>query len=170
MRRAREVGQDLVEVAPHERPPVCRIMDYGKWKYQQKKKHKKHHEQQLKEVRLSPKTDDHDREIKIKRAHEFLADGDKVQFTMLFRGRERFHQDRGYAIFKEILDLFGEEVKVERPARMEGRRMTMVLIPNKVLPKPAAPKAPAAPSASPAPQATNMPPLPPPSQSVAAPQ
>ena len=74
LRRAREAGLDLVEVAPTERPPVCRIMDYGKWKYQQKKKHKTHHrEQQLKEVRLSPKTDDHDKQIKVNRAREFLA-------------------------------------------------------------------------------------------------
>lgn len=136
MRRAREAGLDLVEVAPQERPPVCRIMDYGKWKYQQKKKHKKHHEQQLKEVRLSPKTDDHDREIKVNRAREFLEAGDKVQFTMLFRGRERFHQDRGYAIFNAIIAGFGDLAKVERPARMEGRRMTMVLTPSKVVARP----------------------------------
>lgn len=150
MRRAREAGLDLVEVAPQERPPVCRIMDYGKWKYQQKKKHKKHHEQQLKEVRLSPKTDDHDREIKVGKAREFLEDGDKVQFTMLFRGRERFHQDRGYTIFREIVASFGESIKVERPAKVEGRRMTMVIIPNKVTPKPAGAKpAPVAPAVSP---------------------
>ncbi len=131
LRRAREAGLDLVEVAPTERPPVCRIMDYGKWKYQQKKKHKKHHEQQLKEVRMSPKTDDHDREIKMNRAKEFLADGDKVQFTMIFRGRERFHQDRGYSIFGEIVEQLSQVAKVERPARTEGRRMTMVLAPDK---------------------------------------
>lgn len=137
---------DLVEVAPTERPPVCRIMDYGKWKYQQKKKHKTHHrEQQLKEVRLSPKTDDHDKEIKVNRARDFLGQGDKVQFTMVFRGRERFHQDRGLAIFREIVAGFGETAKIERPPKMEGRRMTMVLSPDKPAVKPAAkPKAPAA--------------------------
>jgi len=141
LRRAREAGLDLVEVAPTERPPVCRIMDYGKWKYQQKKKHKTHHrEQQLKEVRLSPKTDDHDKEIKVNRAREFLTQGDKVQFTMIFRGRERFHQDRGLAIFRAIVESFGETAKIERPPKMEGRRMTMVLAPDKpaAKPKPAA--------------------------------
>lgn len=138
LRRARELGLDLVEVAPTERPPVCRIMDYGKWKYQQKKKHKKpHHEQQLKELRLSPKTDSHDKNIRIERAREFLTHGHKVQFTMIFRGRERFHQDRGHTIMREIVESLGELAKVERPPRMEGRRMIMVLVPNKVAPKPA---------------------------------
>lgn len=135
LRRAREAGLDLVEVAPHERPPVCRIMDYGKWKYQQKKKVKKHHEQQLKEVRMSPKTDARDKEIKVARACKFFEQGDKVQFTMLFRGRERFHQDRGIVIFQAIIDQLGEAVKVERPPRTEGRRMTMVLSPGKIAPK-----------------------------------
>ena len=79
-----------MEVAPNVRPPVCRLMDYGKWKYLQKKNVKKHHEQQTKEVRLRPKTDTHDRQIKINRAIEFFTKGDKVQFTMVFRGRERF--------------------------------------------------------------------------------
>lgn len=151
LRRAREAGLDLVEVAPTERPPVCRIMDYGKWKYQQKKKHKKHHhEQLLKEVRLSPKTDEHDREIKVNRAKAFLGHGDKVQFTLLFRGRERFHQDRGYAIMREIAAGLADMAKVERPAKMEGRRMTMVLTPEKATPKPPAKKPESAPPPKPA--------------------
>jgi len=165
LRRAREAGLDLVEVAPTERPPVCRIMDYGKWKYQQKKKHKTHHrEQQLKEVRLSPKTDDHDKEIKVNRAREFLAQGDKVQFTMIFRGRERFHQDRGLAIFRTIVESFGEMAKIERPPKMEGRRMTMVLAPDKptAKPKPAASRTNAAPAkpaqAASAPEPSAVPP------------
>jgi translation initiation factor IF-3 len=162
LRRAQEAGLDLVEVAPMERPPVCRIMDYGKWKYQQKKKHKKHHEQQLKEVRFSPKTDDHDREMKVNRARRFIGDGDKVQFTMLFRGRERFHQDRGLAMFQAIVATFGETIKVERPPRMEGRRMTMVIAPNKAVAKPATAKK-AAPTPAPPPSA--RPPAPPPSSS-----
>jgi translation initiation factor IF-3 len=131
MRLAREAGLDLVEVAPSARPPVCRIMDYGKWKYYQKKNQKKHHEQQLKEVRLRPKTDDHDRQIKINRAIEFFGKGDKVQFTMQFRGRERFHREIPLTIFKGILDQFGDKVKVERPPSMEGRTMIMVLSPVK---------------------------------------
>jgi len=135
LRRAFDKGLDLVEVAPTERPPVCRIMDFGKWKYQQgKQKHKAKptHEAVLKEVRLRPKTDQHDRKIKIDRASRFLEKGDKVQFTMIYRGRERFHQDIGYEIFQAILSEFGEKVKVERAPKMEGRRMTMILAPAKV--------------------------------------
>lgn len=131
--RAREAGLDLVEVSPMERPPVCRIMDYGRYKYQLKKKQKDRgpREQLLKEVRLRPKTDDHDREIKINRAKKFLEEGSKVQFTMLFRGRERAHLDIGMVMFRTILEQFGEEVKVERPPKMENRRMTMVVGPVK---------------------------------------
>lgn len=130
---AREAGLDLVEVSPNERPPVCRIMDYGKHKYDQKKRQKQqhHHENVLKEIRLRPKTDDHDRKIKIDKASEFVKAGHKVQFTMLFRGRERAHQDLAMLSFNEILTFFGETVKVERPVKMEGRRMTMVVAPAK---------------------------------------
>ncbi len=132
MRLAREVGQDLVEVSPTEKPPVCRIMDYGKFKYDQKKKQKQRtgHAVVLKEVRMRPKTDPHDREIKLNRAKRFLADGAKVQFTMLFRGRERFHRERAMAIFTEIIEEFGDTIKLERPAHIEGRRMTMVVAPS----------------------------------------
>lgn len=131
MRLAREAGLDLVEVAPNVRPPVCRIMDYGKWKYRQKKNVKKHHEQQLKEIRIRPKTDDHDREIKMEKAADFFRKGDKVQFTMQFKGRERAHREIGFSTFKEILDEYGLRVKVERPPSMEGRNMIMILIPVK---------------------------------------
>jgi translation initiation factor IF-3 len=120
-----------VEVAPNERPPVCRIMDYGKFKYHLKKKVRKHHEQQLKEVRMRPKTDDNDRTIKINRALKFLSKGSKVQFTMQFRGRERAHRDVAIQIFREVVTELGELVKVERPAGMDGRHMIMVLAPNK---------------------------------------
>ncbi|MBU0637543.1 MAG: translation initiation factor IF-3 [Planctomycetes bacterium] len=131
LRTAREAGMDLVEVAPRERPPVCRIMDYGRWKYRQKKHIRKHHEQHLKEVRLRPKTDAHDRQIKINRAVEFFRKGNKVQFTMVFRGRERMHRDIGFATLRGIADDFGERVKVERPPGMDGRRMVMILAPMK---------------------------------------
>jgi translation initiation factor IF-3 len=126
---ARDLGLDLVEISPTEHPPVCRIMDYGKYKYDQKKKQKQRvsHVAISKEVRLRPKTDSHDREIKINRAVRFLQEGAKVQFTMLFRGRERAHQDLGLAIFREIVADLGEEVRVERPPHLEGRRLTMVL-------------------------------------------
>ncbi|MBN2447562.1 MAG: translation initiation factor IF-3 [Phycisphaerae bacterium] len=131
MRMARDAGLDLVEVAPTARPPVCRIMDYGKWKYAQKKKQKKHHEQQLKEVRLRPKTDANDRRIKIRRAIQFFAKGSKVQFTMQFRGRERFHREIAFEIFEGILQEFGDQVKVDRRPSMEGRVMIMILTPVK---------------------------------------
>ncbi|MCK4341645.1 MAG: translation initiation factor IF-3 [Phycisphaerae bacterium] len=131
LKMAREAGLDLVEVAPNVRPPVCRLINYGRWKYNQKKNIKKHHELQLKEVRLRPKTDPHDREIKVKRAVKFLKQGHKVQFTMVFRGREQAHRDIGYNIFSEIVEEFGERVKVERSPGMEGRRMIMILAPVK---------------------------------------
>lgn len=131
MRMAREAGLDLVEVAPTERPPVCRLMDYGKFKYQQKKKQKKHHEQQLKEVRLRPKTDPHDRMIKVNRAIAFLAKGDKVQFTMQFRGRERAHMEVAYGGMRDIQQTLGDLVKLERPPSMDGRNMVMIVSPNK---------------------------------------
>ncbi len=133
LRMARDAGLDLVEVAPTARPPVCRIMDYGKWKYDQKKKqHKKQQPEQLiKEVRLRPKTDDHDRQIKINRAIRFFAKGNKVQFTMQFRGRERFNREIPLEIFDGILKMFGEKVKVERRPSMEGRVMIMILAPVK---------------------------------------
>lgn len=131
MQAARDAGVDLVEVAPNVRPPVCRLMNYGRWKYNQKKHQKKHHELQLKEVRLRPKTDTNDRNIKLKRAQNFLGHGHKVQFTMVFRGREQSHREIGYQIFKSILEDFGERVKIERSPSMEGRRMVMVVSPNK---------------------------------------
>ena len=131
---AREAGLDLVEVSPMERPPVCRVMDYGKYKYERKKRQKSAHGGHvivLKEIRLRPKTDAHDREIKMNRARDFLAEGNKVQFTMLFRGRERVHRTLATGIFQSILDELGDTVRVERFPAMEGRRMTMVVAPTK---------------------------------------
>jgi translation initiation factor IF-3 len=140
MRLARETGEDLVEVAPNVRPPVCRVMDYGKWKYLQKKKVKKSHEQTLKEVRLRPRTDDHDLEIKVKAARSFLDKGCKVQFTMRFRGRERAHREIALDALRQIATQLAEQVKVERPPIMDGRNMVMVLAPAKLVEKPAAVK------------------------------
>lgn len=141
LRMAREAGLDLVEISPTERPPVCKIMDFGKHKYDQSKKQKqKHHEQRIKEVRLRPKTDEHDREIKLKRARGFLEHGDRVQFTMLFRGRERFRQDVGLGIFNEIVQALEDIAKVDRAAKAMGRRMTMVLAPLKAAPGAPKPK------------------------------
>jgi len=131
---ARQEGLDLVEVSPKGDPPVCRILDYGKWKYQQRKKEhssrKKLHSQELKEIRFRPKTDKHDLGIKVDRAKRFFADGAKVQLTMIFRGRERLHQDIGMEIFRDIAVQLEPYSKVERPAKIEGRRMVMILAPQ----------------------------------------
>jgi len=137
MALAREAGLDLVEVSPTERPPVCRVMDYGKYKYERKKKQRVAHGAHvivLKEIRLRPRTDTHDLEIKMKRAREFLDDGNKVQFTMLFRGRERVHKGIATDLFQSIINDLGESVKVERHPLMEGRRMTMIVSPVKLRP------------------------------------
>ena len=133
---AREAGQDLVEVAPTSDPPVCRIMDYGKWLYEQKRKtreaQKKHHRHSatLKEIRLRPETDKHDLEMKLKRGREFLEKGHKLQFTMFFRGRQMLHRDRGYKVLEEITESLQDLAKIERPARMAHRRMTLLLVPR----------------------------------------
>ena len=134
--KARDVGLDLVEVAPTSEPPVCRIMDYGKWQYQQKRRlrdsHKKsqRHVATLKEIRLRPETDTHDLEIKVKHAREFLEKGHKVQFTVFFRGRQMLHKDHGYDILRRIAEVLQDLAKVERPSQMSGRRMTLMLIPK----------------------------------------
>ncbi len=135
MRRAQEAELDLVEVSPNSSPPVCRIMDYGKWKYQQKKKEHKNrthaHKSELKGVRLWPKIDGHDLSIKVAKAREFLTEGHKVQFTMLFRGREMAHRELGLKVMKDVEQTLQDVSKVEAPARMMGRRMTMVLAPDR---------------------------------------
>lgn len=135
LERARELGLDLVEVAPTSEPPVCRIMDYGKYLYEQKRKvklsQKKQHTVVLKEIRLRPKIDDHDRDIKVAHAAKFLEKGHKVQFTMLFRGREMMHVEHGFEIMNEITETLQEKGKLERAAQKLGRRITMVMGPLK---------------------------------------
>jgi translation initiation factor IF-3 len=134
--KARELGLDLVEVAPTSDPPVCRIMDYGKWLYQQKRKirdaHKKHqyHSTTLKEIRLRPETDKHDLDVKLNHAREFLEKGHKVQFTVFFRGRQLLHKDRGYTILEEIVESLEDMAKVEQPSRMSAKRMTLLVVPK----------------------------------------
>ena len=134
-RRAREAGLDLVEVAPMARPPVCKIMDYGKWRYQQQKKADKSRASskagQLKElVFKTVKIGDHDLMIKVNHAREFLKEGNKVQFTLRFKGREMAHIDLGRDIFTKVKTELFFVSKVERDAKMEGRRMTLVLQPD----------------------------------------
>ena len=134
-RRAKEAGLDLVEVSPQSSPPVCRIMDYGKWKYSQKKKDQKarsHSKQsELKEVRLRPQIDPHDLEIKTKRSREFLEEGHKVQFTIQFKGREMAHRELGMDLMREVATSLEELSRVEAAPKNMGRRMTMILIPER---------------------------------------
>ena len=132
---AEERGFDLVEVAPNAVPPVCRIMDYGKFRYEQSKKERearKHQKQvELKEVRLKPKTDDHDIDVKAKQARKFLLGGDKVKFTLRFRGREVAHQELGMKILERLQQDTVEFAVVEQHAKREGRQLLMVLSPKK---------------------------------------
>ncbi|MFP6654562.1 MAG: translation initiation factor IF-3 [Myxococcota bacterium] len=127
---AREDGLDLVEVAANSRPPVCRIMDYGKYKYEQKKKSasKKSHSATLKEVKLRPGTDQHDLDFKLNNARKFLMEGDKVKVTVMFRGREMVHTSRGRKQLDEVRKQIGSIAKVESLPRMEGRFMSMILV------------------------------------------
>jgi translation initiation factor IF-3 len=127
---ARENGLDLVEVAANSRPPVCRIMDYGKFKYEQKKKSssKKSHSATLKEVKLRPGTDQHDLNFKLNNARKFLMEGDKVKVTVMFRGREMVHTYRGREQLDAVLEQLGPIAKMESSPRMEGRFMSMILV------------------------------------------
>ena len=133
---AREAGLDLVEVAPTSEPPVCRIMDYGKWQYEQKRKYREAHKKNvrhtatLKEIRLRPETDTRDLEIKVNHGREFLEKGHKVQFTVFFRGRQMLHRDHGYAMLERITESLQDLAKNERPAKMSGRRMTLLIVPR----------------------------------------
>lgn len=135
MAEAVRVGMDLVEVAPNSNPPVCRIMDYGKFRYQQSKKmqvaRKSAATVQIKEMRLRPKIDEHDREIKIRKVKEFLEDGDKVKISMLFRGREIAYTGIGLKIMESIRDELESIATVEQQPRIEGRSMVMVVSPKK---------------------------------------
>lgn len=132
--RAEEAGLDLVEVAPMAKPPVCRIMDYGKYKYQQKKRSaeakKKSARVELKEVKLRPKTDDHDFLTKVRHARSFLEEGNKVKFTIMFRGREITHPEIASRMLVRAAELLTDAADVEQDGRLEGRNMTMMLSPR----------------------------------------
>ena len=133
VRKAEEDGLDLVEVAPNSTPPVCRIMDYGRYKYEQKKKSgkSKGHAASLKEVKLRPRTDQHDLDFKLKNARRFLMEGDKVKVTVMFRGREIVHTSLGRQQLEKVKGLVGLLATVESPPRMEGRFLSMILVPNR---------------------------------------
>jgi len=157
---ARERGLDLIEVAPNANPPVCRIQDYGKFKYEQGKREreaaKKQRQSEMKGMTLRPGTDDHDLDFKIKNIVKFLGEGDKVKVTVRFRSREMSHPEFAHAALNKIVAAIQEAAVgvVERPALMEGRQMIMILAPQRegAPKKPAAPK-PASPPAKPAPVA-----------------
>ncbi|MBC8591273.1 translation initiation factor IF-3 [Lachnospiraceae bacterium NSJ-29] len=125
---------DLVNVAPNAKPPVCRIMDYGKYKYELAKKEKEARKKQkvinVKEVRLTPNIEFHDLNVKAKRANEFLSSGDKVKVSVRFRGREMGHTDIGKVVLKDFAKLTEENGVIEKPAKLEGRNMTMFLAPK----------------------------------------
>jgi translation initiation factor IF-3 len=132
MSLAREAGLDLVEVAPNEKPPVCRIMDFGKFKYQQKKKHHKTHvhHAKIKEVRLRPKTGEHDIEFKVAQARNFLEHKDKVVVSVVFRGREMAHIEEGQRVMKSVVAQLEDISKVEAPPQQMGRRLACTLSPK----------------------------------------
>ena len=129
--KAKGVESDLVEVAPDASPPVCRIMNYGKFKYKQKKKmHQKQHVVQLKELRLRPKTGEHDIQTKIRQARKFLENKDRVLINMMFKGRERAHAELGDEILKQIAAALEDIAKVEKDKISDERRMGIILSPK----------------------------------------
>lgn len=132
LKEARKAGLDLVEVAPNERPPVCRIMDYGKFKYQQRKRQQKGHAHQMKikEIRVRPKTGEHDIAVKVNKAREFLSHKDKVIVTVVFRGREMAHVEEGRRVLDGVLAQLEDLAKLEAPPQYHGRRMTCTLTPK----------------------------------------
>ncbi len=132
--KARDLGLDLVEVAPNATPPVCRIMDYGKYKYQLKKRHqeakKKQAQTQLKEIKISPKTEEHDFQFKLRHIRKFLTQKNKTKVSMLFRGRQIIYADSGRIIMNRIADEIKDVGAVEKEPYREGRSMVMILTPK----------------------------------------
>jgi translation initiation factor IF-3 len=131
---ATDAGLDLVEIAPNADPPVCKILDYGKFKYEEQKKkteaRKKQKIIEVKEIKLRPSIDDHDYEVKMRSMNKFIEEGDKVKVTMRFRGRELAHQELGMNVLMRVRDDLEAIAKVEQMPRMEGRQMTMVVAPR----------------------------------------
>ncbi len=134
LRMAEEAGLDLVEISPNADPPVCKILDFGKWKYQEEKKknaaRKKQKVIEVKEIKLRPGIDDHDFEIKMRSMTRFLQEGDKVKVTLRFRGREMVHQELGAKVLDRVKEEMDAKAKVEQFPRLEGRQMVMVLAPK----------------------------------------
>lgn len=133
-RHAEESGLDLVEVSPNAKPPVCRVMDYGKYKYEIAKKakvaRKNRHVIHVKEIKMRSEISEHDFDFKIKHALEFLDRGDKVKFTIMFRGREILHKDHGEAVLVRIKGQLGDRTVLESDIRLEGRNLSMIMAPK----------------------------------------
>ncbi len=129
--RAMDVGQDLIEVAPKAKPPVAKILNYGKLKYEEKKKaqasKKKQHVVKIKELRVRPRIDDHDLLTKVNRGRQFISDGCKLKITLMYRGREMSRLDLGLDVLDRIIDLFSDIAVVEKRGELEGRRQTIIL-------------------------------------------
>jgi translation initiation factor IF-3 len=134
LQRAQEAGLDLVEIAPNSVPPVAKLLDYGKYKYQAQKKaaeaRKKQKVVEVKEIKLRPMIDDHDYDVKMRAMQRFFEEGDKVKVTLRFRGREMAHQELGYKLLNRVKDDTVKIAKVEQDARFEGRQVVMVLAPR----------------------------------------
>ncbi len=132
MTRAQDAGLDLVEVAPDAKPPVCKILDFGKFLYEQSKKDKeskkKQHTVSVKEIRMRPKTDDHDFDFKLKHARTFLEHNQKVKFTVQFRGRELAYKHFGKEVLERVQESLEDIAKAEAPIKSEGRNMTMIMV------------------------------------------
>jgi len=132
--RAFEAGLDLLEISPNAVPPVCKILDYGKYKYEQQKKaneaRKKQKIVEIKEVKVRPNIDDHDYDVKMRAMKSFIGEGDKVKVTLRFRGREMAHQDLGIKVLERIRQELGDTIKIEQMPRLENRQMIMVLAPK----------------------------------------
>jgi len=131
---ATDAGMDLVEISPNNNPPVCKIMDYGKFKFQSQKKaaeaRKKQKIVEIKEIKLRPMIDDHDYDVKMRAMKRFFEEGDKVKITLRYRGREMAHQDIGTKLLNKVKDEVAEIAKVEQDAKFEGRQVVMVLAPR----------------------------------------
>jgi translation initiation factor IF-3 len=134
LRIAQERGYDLVEIAPMAKPPVCKIMDYGKYKYEQSKREREARKKQkvvtIKEVKMRPNIEDHDFDVRRRQTEQFLRDGDKVKATIMFRGREVVHSELGKAVLDRLLEAVKDLCVVERPAKLEGKNMIMILAPK----------------------------------------
>jgi translation initiation factor IF-3 len=134
LKMAQEAGLDLVEIAPNADPPVCKLLDYGKFKYQEQKKaaeaRKKQKVVEVKEIKFRPMIDDHDYDVKMRSMLRFFEEGDKVKVTLRFRGREMAHQELGFKLLNRVKDDTSKEAKVEQEPKFEGRQMIMVLAPR----------------------------------------